>query len=533
MPRLSSPGIFLSYRRDDAPAYVRLLQVQLRERFPDAPVFMDLDSIEPGLDFDKVIRAAIDSCAVLVALIGRQWATLTDEDGQRRLDNPDDYVRFEIQTALRRGVRVIPVLVDGARPLQEQQLPSELRGLARLNALDLSFDRYQYDANRLVDLIERVLTAASGTGTVHQSSRRNRPGNLAWLIVEAERIAQTIIDELWKNLPLVNVATALASTDPDGAERIARSFTDDGYSVSALVNIAKALATTDPERAARLIDEAERIARSIPEEDISFDSARVDIATALAATDPDRAEQIAQSTWDDFSKASMLAVIATVRAATDLGHVAVSSAALDNITAYDSALADIAKGLAATDPDRAERIVRSITKDSSRVRALAVLSSALAATDPDRAARLIADAERAARSITKDSLRVSALAVLAKGLAAIDRDRVARLIADAERIAQPITSENSKAMALADIAGALAVINPNRALRMAQSITHELSRVRALARIAKAIAATDPDRAARLIADAERIAQPITHGWSDVALAGIVDALVAADSDLG
>jgi hypothetical protein len=76
-------------------------------------VFMDLDSIEAGLDFAQVITEAVDSCAVLVALIGRQWATLADEGGRRRLDDPDDFVRFEVRTALERGVRVIPVLVDG------------------------------------------------------------------------------------------------------------------------------------------------------------------------------------------------------------------------------------------------------------------------------------------------------------------------------------------------------------------------------------------------------------------------------------
>ena len=109
-----------------------------------------MDSIEPGLDFAEVIREAVDSCAVLVALIGRQWATLADEEGRRRLDNPDDYVRFEVQTALERGVRVIPVLVDGARPLRQEQLPAELQKLARLNALELSYGRYEYDADRLV-----------------------------------------------------------------------------------------------------------------------------------------------------------------------------------------------------------------------------------------------------------------------------------------------------------------------------------------------------------------------------------------------
>lgn len=97
MPDSSSQGIFLSYRREDAAPYARLLKSELTGRFPDAPVFMDLDSIEPGQDFVDVLEDAVNSCAVLVPLIGRQWATLTDEAGARRLDNPDDYVRFEIK----------------------------------------------------------------------------------------------------------------------------------------------------------------------------------------------------------------------------------------------------------------------------------------------------------------------------------------------------------------------------------------------------------------------------------------------------
>jgi len=161
---VSSRGIFLSYRRADAAPYARLLQVQLRERFPDVRVFIDMDSIEAGLDFAEVIRETVDSCAVLVVLIGRQWATLTDELGRRRLDDPDDFVRFEVQAGLERGVRVIPVLVDGARPLQQEQLPAELSKLARLNALELSYGRYQYDADRLLDLVGRVLAAAPTKG---------------------------------------------------------------------------------------------------------------------------------------------------------------------------------------------------------------------------------------------------------------------------------------------------------------------------------------------------------------------------------
>jgi hypothetical protein len=157
MPGAERRGVFLSYRRDDAGPYARSLQLQLSQRIPDARIFMDLDSIEPGLDFAEVIEEAVNSSAVLVALIGRQWLTLTGEDGARRLDNPDDYVRFEVTTALERGVRVIPVLIDGARALRRQDLPAKLHKLARLNAAKLSYDRYQDDADRLLDLIQRVL----------------------------------------------------------------------------------------------------------------------------------------------------------------------------------------------------------------------------------------------------------------------------------------------------------------------------------------------------------------------------------------
>ena len=214
MAGLSSRGIFLSYRREDAAPYARLLQFQLRERIPDAPVFVDMDSIEPGLDFAEVIREAVDSCAVLVALIGRQWATLADEEGRRRLENPDDYVRFEVQTALERGVRVIPVLVDGARPLRQQQLPAELQKLARLNALELSYGRYEYDADRLVSLLQRLLAAAPGTGG--QSSPAPNieaftdphdvpaDGNALW--TDAERAAQSITDDYRQASALASIA---------------------------------------------------------------------------------------------------------------------------------------------------------------------------------------------------------------------------------------------------------------------------------------------------------------------------------------
>ena len=202
VPGLSSRGIFLSYRREDAAPYARLLQFQLRERIPDAHVFMDLDSIEPGLDFAEVIREAVDSCMVLVALIGRQWATLADEEGRRRLDNPDDYVRFEVQAALERGVRVFRCWSMAPDRSDKQQLPAELEKLARLNALELSYGRYEYDADRLLNLIQRLLAAASET--------RNDRARATRLLADAERFAQSIAYGAFKARALAAIATAVA-----------------------------------------------------------------------------------------------------------------------------------------------------------------------------------------------------------------------------------------------------------------------------------------------------------------------------------
>jgi TIR domain len=187
MPGLSSWGVFISYRREDTAPYARLLQVEFSERLPDARVFMDLDSIEPGLDFAKVIREAVDSCAVLVALIGRQWATLADEQGHPRLDNPGDFVCFEIQRALQRGVRVIPVLVDGAKPPQQQQLPAGLQELAGINAFELSSSRFRYDADRLLDIIERAgeaAEAAKGSQELPQLAGRWRDNFGYWVQIQ-------------------------------------------------------------------------------------------------------------------------------------------------------------------------------------------------------------------------------------------------------------------------------------------------------------------------------------------------------------
>ena len=108
------PGIFISYRREDSCAYAGRLYDHLIEQFGKDRVFMDVDSIEPGVDFVEVLQNTVSSCDVLIAVIGQHWLTAADTEG-RRLDHPEDFVRVEISTALSRNVRVIPALVAGDR----------------------------------------------------------------------------------------------------------------------------------------------------------------------------------------------------------------------------------------------------------------------------------------------------------------------------------------------------------------------------------------------------------------------------------
>ena len=152
--------IFLSYRRDDSGGYAGRLYDRLSQHFGHDHLFIDVDNIPLGHDFVEVIQNEVGSCDVLMAVIGRQWLTSTDPQGQRRLDNPEDFVRLEILTALERRIPVIPVLVGGASMPRPAELPNVLQPLARRQALVVG-DRFHPDVNRLIAALELVLGAAS------------------------------------------------------------------------------------------------------------------------------------------------------------------------------------------------------------------------------------------------------------------------------------------------------------------------------------------------------------------------------------
>jgi hypothetical protein len=155
-------GIFLSYRRDDSSPYAGRLYDRLSERFGRDNIFMDIDTIALGFDFVEVVRNAVGSCEVLLAVIGRQWLTSTDPQGQRRLDNPEDFVHLEIVTALTRNIRVIPVLVGGASMPGFAELPDVLQPLAHRQALVVG-NHFHPDIDCLITTLETVLASTSST----------------------------------------------------------------------------------------------------------------------------------------------------------------------------------------------------------------------------------------------------------------------------------------------------------------------------------------------------------------------------------
>jgi hypothetical protein len=153
----SSSRIFISYRRTDSAGHAGRLHDSLSSRFGRDQVFKDVESIRPGTDFEQALKTALGQCAVLLALIGPHWLTPVGRRGKSRLDDPDDLVRRELETALQRRIRIFPVLLGTAQVPPAGLLPASLRAIATLQALPLRDDRWRSDAQALAGEIGRIL----------------------------------------------------------------------------------------------------------------------------------------------------------------------------------------------------------------------------------------------------------------------------------------------------------------------------------------------------------------------------------------
>jgi TIR domain len=149
-------GVFISYRREDSGGFAGRIYDRLASRLGRENVFFDVDAIPPGRDFVDVLSERVGKCDALLAVIGKHWVLSADSENRRRLDDPQDFVRIEIEAALSRNVPVIPVLVDGATMPHPDDLPDSLMKLIRRQAVEVSHARFESDAERLTQALSQI-----------------------------------------------------------------------------------------------------------------------------------------------------------------------------------------------------------------------------------------------------------------------------------------------------------------------------------------------------------------------------------------
>lgn len=155
VPPYPTRSIFINYRRVDSEDVTGRIYDRLAAEFGKGSVFKDVEDILPGVDFRRVLEHEVASTDVMLAVIGPDWV---NRENKRRLNDPNDYVRFEIETALKRGIPVIPVLVrHRVRLPQKQHLPPSLRDLLFRNAIPVRPDPdFHHDMNRLISGISAL-----------------------------------------------------------------------------------------------------------------------------------------------------------------------------------------------------------------------------------------------------------------------------------------------------------------------------------------------------------------------------------------
>jgi len=153
-------SVFINYRRGEDQAAAGRLYDQLEAAFTRDRIFIDVDNIPPGRDFTEELSSRVAQCDIFLAVVGRNWADVVDVDGGRRLDNPNDWVRVEIESAQRLGKHIIPVLVNGAEMPRPERLPESLQPFTRRNAARLTHERFRADVQALIAAIAKLREAA-------------------------------------------------------------------------------------------------------------------------------------------------------------------------------------------------------------------------------------------------------------------------------------------------------------------------------------------------------------------------------------
>ena len=190
---MQQPQIFISYRRDDAAGYARAINDELARSFGAERVFIDVDDINAGQPFSEIIQRSVGDSAVLLALIGKRWRGEREGAGPRIFE-AGDFVRQEVAAGLAKGLRVIPVLLDGVPMPDPAQLPPDLGALAGRNALELDNTRFAADMAHLV----REVRGALGEEAAPPPTA-SAPSRTGWWIAAAVVVVAVAIGTLWQS----------------------------------------------------------------------------------------------------------------------------------------------------------------------------------------------------------------------------------------------------------------------------------------------------------------------------------------------
>jgi len=157
---VSQKRVFISYRRSDSAGHAGRLYDYLKNYFGNERIFFDVNTIQAGVNFEQKINSELDNSEVVLVLIGNQWLDAKDKEGSKRLDNPKDYVRLEVETALSKNITVIPILLQGATMPSGNVLPDTLYDLSRRNAIRLNDDHWNSDFKLLATIMENALNVS-------------------------------------------------------------------------------------------------------------------------------------------------------------------------------------------------------------------------------------------------------------------------------------------------------------------------------------------------------------------------------------
>ena len=196
--------IFVSYRRQDSPYVAQALKDRLEQQFGQHSVFLDIDNIPIGVDFREHIDLAVRQCDVMLVLIGDRWLSVTPGNERNRLFDPQDFVRAEIEAALRRTIRIVPLLADNARMPTTADLPSSIQDLIYRNSAELRAGRdFNSQMTRLIEGLAQLFKAAEDSSLPTTPASITVPGRSDGATVEQSR------------RPVTPAGTSRASRDAD------------------------------------------------------------------------------------------------------------------------------------------------------------------------------------------------------------------------------------------------------------------------------------------------------------------------------